>query len=715
MIRNVFKLLTLCAIVPVTGLACLSAQARNQFETTTTSADLELISAKGQISSALRLNTELVGEVNGLVATITLRQTFQNSSSDWVNGRYVFPLPEKAAIDSLILETEGRIIRGVVKEKQAAKLAFEAAKSSGKKAGLLQQNRPNLFSMSLANIAPDSEITATISWVETVDFKAGQFSLRLPTTLTARYIPGKPLKMTEVLGKEQDFVSERALMIDPVSGWSLNTDRVPDAVEITPWQVSQPEQLNSHQFSLDLTLNAGMPLVSISSKTHTLDVSANPADPEQNRIRFSNDMEPMDRDLVIRWSPVANQQPDAAFFKQVGNGSEYSLLMVMPPIKSIVQTLPREVIFIIDSSGSMSGVSMPQAKQGLRTALSHLSPADRFNIVDFDDRATALFSEPVPASKQSLIQAKSFVSSLIADGGTNMNAALALAFKQHQEEGYLRQLVFITDGSVGNESELFRLITSQLGDSRLFTIGIGSAPNSHFMRGAAHYGRGSYEYIHSLDQAETRMNELFNRINRPVMSDLRVQWSGSETVEMYPEKISDLYLGEPLMLLVKSSDTPLEVRISGQLQGKQWTRSVSISKAPQARNLDKLWARRKIDALISGQVVRGEPVENIKSEVIKLGVEHQLSTRYTSFVAIEEKRSRPEHLKTKNKHIPNLIPKGSTMVVPMPNTGTPANVLLIAGLMFSLFGAGLFLSVWRDKNIGSSRNRLLEGGYDETN
>jgi Ca-activated chloride channel family protein len=696
MVRNVGKLLTLCAVGSILGMFSSNAHAGTQVEIST-SADLELISHEGGVSSALRLNTELSGEVNGLVATITLRQTFRNPSPDWVNGRYVFPLPENAAIDSLSLETDGRIIRGVVKEKQAAKRAFEAAKASGKKAGLLQQNRPNLFSMSLANIAPDSDVIATITWVQTVDFKAGLFSLRLPTTLTPRFIPGQRIKTTEVPGREGDFVSEQALAIDSGTGWSLNTDRVPDAAEITPWQILQPEQAGSHQFSLDMMLDAGLALSSISSVSHALDVSASPKDPNRQRIRFSNGLEPLDRDLLIHWAPVASQQPDAAVFQQAGSEGDYSLLMVMPPMQNIVQTLRREVIFIIDSSGSMAGISMPQARRGLRTALGYLSPTDRFNIVDFDSSANALFSEPVAASRLNLSRADAFVSSLVADGGTNMNAALKMAFKQRREDAYLRQIIFITDGSVGNEEELFRLIQSRLGDARLFTVGIGSAPNSHFMRGAAHYGRGSYENIASLDQAEKRMNALFARINRPVMSNLKIQWPDNKAVEMYPAKIPDLYLGEPLMVLARSTTAKTQVNISGQLAGKPWSRSLKVSGAPKAKNLDKLWARQKIDALISAQVVGGEPVEKIKAEIVKLGVEHQLSTRYTSFVAIEEKISKPEHLTAKNKQVPNLMPKGNTMMVPLPNTATPANLLLVMGVMLILLGGILLRPAWAEK------------------
>ncbi len=652
-------------------------------------AELMLASVDGSLSAALLLETHIEGEINGLIAKLTLRQTFRNTSTQWVNGRYVFPMPEKSAVESLTLETGGRLIRGVVKEKQQAKKEFAAAKASGKKAGLMEQNRPNLFSMSLANIAPLGEVIAEITWVETVEFDAGMFALRLPTTLTPRYIPGRPL-VTDV--NSEDYMLEQKIVIDGSSGWAQNTDQVMDAALITPFQIGDSGAAANHRFTIDLGLSAGIPLAGITSATHGIEVTqigqdglANP----RQRIRFLNVSEPMDRDLVISWTPAASSTPDAAVFTQHHAEGNHTLLMLMPPQKNIVQTVPREIIFIIDSSGSMAGVSMPQARQGLKTALGYLSPVDRFNIVDFDNSAKALFGLPMQATQSHLARADQFVTNLVADGGTNMEAALSLAFSMPIAKNYLRQIVFITDGSVGNESNLFRLINKRLGEARLFTMGIGSAPNSHFMRGAAHYGRGSYHFTDSLDQAAVRMNELFTKINRPVMRDIQIHWPENSDVEFYPSRIPDLYLGEPIMILAKTSSPPGEIEISGKLSGSSWKRVIRADGAPIGSGLDKIWARRKVDSLESRQVIAGKPLGHIKQQIVDLGVAHQLVTRFTSFIAVEEKLSRTSGQSVANATVPNLMPKGNTMMLPLPNTATPASLLILLGLMVMLFAAAV--------------------------
>ncbi len=691
MVRSLLKWPVLWVVIVGWALFVTPPLANATAKDQASAAELLLELADGVHSTALLLEMDIAGEINGLVATLTLRQRFRNPSDQWVNGRYVFPMPDRAAIDSLTLETDGRVIRGAVKEKEQAKKEFVAAKTSGKKAALMQQNRPNLFSMSLANIAPGGEVIASITWVETVRFDHGVFSLRLPTTLTPRYIPGYPIVAT-IDGKE--FVAEQSLTIDTASGWSQNTDQVPDAANVTPPQIRSTDSQNSHLFSIALTLDAGIPLAEITSTTHGINVI--PAQQqsfraERQHIGFINESEPMDRDLVLNWKPVASNSPTAAAFTRQGPDGNYTLLMLTPPVNNVVQTLPREVIFIIDSSGSMAGISMPQAKQGLQAALGHLSPGDRFNIIDFDSNARAIFGIPMMATQSYLAHGSQFVKNLVADGGTNMEAALSLAFSQPATEGYLRQIVFITDGSVGNERNLFDLIHRRLGDARLFTMGIGSAPNSHFMRGAAHFGRGSFHYIDSLNQAASSMNELFSKIDRPVMQDIEVQWPENITPEYFPAPLPDLYIGEPLMLIAKS-DRPIgEIHISGKLAGSSWQRTINASEGPAASGIDKLWARRKIEFLESEEVIGGLSTERVRKEITALGVHHQLATRYTSFIAVEDEPSRPIERTATESELPNLMPNGNTMMVPMPNTATGATLLIILGSMLLFFAA----AIWR--------------------
>ncbi len=641
------------------------------------SAELVFNTKEGRELPALLLDTQISGSVSGLVSTITITQQYRNESDEWVNGQYRFPLPEDAAVDSLTLETDGRILQGVVKEKKQAQQEFQAAKKSGKKAGLLKQHRPNLFSMSLANIAPRSEVKATISFVRAVTYENGAFSMRLPTTLTPRFIPGNPLPPR--IFAEEEIEKTGSLQITDGVGWASNTDEVPDAVDITPPQVLASEVSGSHQFSLDLTLNAGIPLTNISSLTHAIQITE-PTSGEQ-LITLSNGRENLDRDLELVWTPAANQTPEAAVFRQKGENVHHSLVMLMPPTKNIVSTLPRELVFIIDSSGSMAGVSILQAQQGLQTAINLLSPADRFNVIDFDSSARALFSTSQRATQENISRASRFVNNLVADGGTNMRDALGLAFAMPQEEQVLKQIVFITDGSVGNEQGLFELISQKLGQARLFTVGIGSAPNAHFMRGAANFGRGSYQFISDSSTAATQMRELFERLNRPVMKELKVQANSGVVLDSYPNPLPDLYLGQPVMLTVKTEQPLGTITLSGSLSGEEWQRTIAIGeKTANAKNIDKIWARAKVEQLQNDVVLGHLDHDTAKQQITETGVKYQLVTPHTSFVAVEEKVVKPAEIKAKNSVVPNLMPSGSTMPVPMPNTATPAT-------LFSLIGA----------------------------
>ncbi len=636
---------------------------------------------------ALLLQNSLKGRVDGLVLTMTLTQRFRNPGEGWVNGKYVFPLPETAAVDSLTLRTDGRVIRGVVKEKRQAKKEFEAAREAGKRAGLLEQQRPNLFSMALANIAPGAEVEAEITWVDTIPYKGGRFALRLPTTLTPRFIPGKAIRSES---------ARETIPIQAGSGWALDTDEVPDASAITPPQIREPSDddiaATSNRFSLDLDIQAGLTLASVNSVTHGLSIENDDADPGRARVALSD--EPMDRDVVIQWQPTASAEPRAAVFNQQADGAVYQLMMLLPPVHNVVRTLPRETLFIIDSSGSMSGVSMRQARHGLHEALQYLSPNDRFNIVDFDSSARTLFGRPVPATPDNLSRAAQFIDGLNADGGTNMRAALEAAFSQQRDESLLRQIVFMTDGSVGNEQDLFRFISDRLGDARLFTVGIGSAPNAHFMRGAAAFGRGSFQFIDSLAETGTAIAELFNRINRPVMKDIRVSWEGGGEVEAFPHRAPDLYVGEPLMLISRSDGPPSSAKVTGIGAGQPWERTLNTGQAAQADNLDKLWARWKVEQLESDQVIQGQPMTAIRDELVDIGVRHQLLNRFTSFIAIEDTPVRPVDTEARNQNVPNLMPAGNTMAIPVPQTATPAALMLMLGFLLLLLGG---ITRWYDR------------------
>jgi len=652
--------------------------------------ELELHNANNHRQSALLLDTKISGEVNGMLASISVQQTFKNQSTDWVNGRYVFPLPESAAVDSLRIQIGERIIDGLIKEKEQAKKIFKQAKQAGKKAGLLQQHRPNLFSISIANIGPQEQVVAQITFIDQVRFENDVFSLSLPTTLTPRYVPDaaiSPHAMKQQLldtFEEQDNVD-----INFSSGWSANTARVVDAGDITPPQTHSVINQTSHHFSLSLLLNAGLDLQAVESSSHQITTHFN--DSQAVNIGLINGKEKMNSDLVLTWRAAAGGAPTAALFQQKFNDSYYSMLMLTPPFVESALSLPRDVTFIIDSSGSMAGGSMEQAKLALSDGLSYLTANDRFNVIDFDSSFRPLFEQSQPVTLKRVENANKMIAGLDANGGTEMLGALRYAMhSNNSDDSYLKQIIFITDGAVGNEAELFQLIKQKLGETRLFTVGIGSAPNSYFMNKTAKFGRGSYTVIRDLSQVNTKIAQLFEKITRPVMRNIDIIWPQTigKTLEQYPKRIPDLYVGEPLTLLVKSNQAISKVTVLGEMLSTPWQQSLSVGKqvSPHnnAENLDTFWARKKIESLMDKMVTNELTQAHVKPMIIDLGVAHNIVTKFTSFIAVEKTPSKPLSEKAKHKSVPNLMPKGSTMS--MPQTATPATFLSLLGLSLILLG-----------------------------
>jgi len=647
----------------------------------TSTGELELRTAEGRPFPSLLLNTHIDGEVSGLIARIRVEQNFKNDSDQWVNGKYHFPLPEGAAIDSLVVKIGERTIRGVVKEKQEAKRTFEQAKKQGKKAGLLQQHRPNMFSIEVANIAPYEEVSAHLTFVDTVLYQNKEFSLRLPTTFTPRYVPNgvdiNPQLQREL---EKQLQAKETISVQGGQGWARAV-RPEDADEVTPPQrYAEPEQV-SNRFSIDLRIRAGINIERFIA-SHAINEASSG---DLNQISLAQGSELMNSDFILRWIPAAGTAPQAAFFEQrfttsTGEEQYYSLMMLSPPTISTQLSIPRDVTFIIDSSGSMAGTSINQAKLALMQGLDSLTPNDRFNLVDFDSSFRTLYQQSQYASADHLAQAKKMVDRLDASGGTEMLGAMQFAMQSQSDPTFLKQIIFITDGAVGYEHDAFKAIAEQLGDARLFTVGIGSAPNTYFMSKAAGFGRGTYTYIKKLDEVSEKMSELFAKLTQPVMRDIQIDWG--QEVEQFPQKLPDLYSGEPIIVVAKSKQPIGQLVAKGAMLNTPWQQPLSNNSQSQSQSLDTVWARQKISDLMDKLIIGEWTKSQAKAEILPLSLEHQILSKFAAFVAVEERISRPQDQQSRSKNAPNLMPKGSTM--PIPQTATPATLFTLMGLLLLL-------------------------------
>ncbi|HKQ67519.1 MAG TPA: marine proteobacterial sortase target protein [Methylomirabilota bacterium] len=642
-----------------------------------------------ELVPAPTLKTDVRIVVTGIVARASVRQEFTNPSRLWAEGIYVFPLPEDAAVDHLRMHVGDRVIEGVIQDRAAAKAQYEQAKQQGKRASLVEQERPNVFTTSVANIAPGAAISIEIDYQQTVRYDAGQFRLRFPMVVGPRYIPGAPTQGPST-----------------GTGWADDTDAVPDASRITP-PVAHPSLGAINPVALTVELDPGAPLARLSASYHA--VSTTPLADGRYRVELAQGPVPADRDFELVWQPSAEATPIATLFTERKGAETFAILMVTPPAAAAVDRprLPREVIFVIDNSGSMHGASIDQAKAALKLALERLRPDDTFNVIRFNHTTDSVFPGARAATQQNLAAAHRYVGRLRADGGTEMLPALQQALDGREHPGRLRQVIFLTDGAVGNEAQLFSAIHERLGDSRLFTIGIGSAPNSHFMREAARGGRGTFTYIGDISEVKEKMVALFAKLESPALTDVEIELAGAEIV---PEKIPDLYLGEPISVALRAPAPPARVVLRGRLGVEVWEQVLALHPTGEEAGLSSHWARAKIAGLLDRRRT-GSPEEEVRAAVLPLALAHHLISPYTSLVAVDVTPVRPENESLSSHALETNLPHGwdYTAVFGAGQGATSGPVHLAVGLVALLLAGALTVAIYRNGApalAGRARRRL---------
>jgi Ca-activated chloride channel family protein len=571
----------------------------------------------GSSIAAPVLGSTIEVRVTGIVARAKVTQIFMNPGSEWVEGVYVFPLPEGAAVDTLRLVVGDRVLEGVIQEKEEAQQTYEEAKQAGVKASLLQQQRPDVFTNSVANIGPGETVEVTIELQQVVRFTGGRFSLRFPMVVAPRYGEGP----------------------------GLAPPALPAAI------INRNGPVNP--FALHVDLAAGFPLGRVESPTHAIVVEAGPK--FRYAVDLADGLAPADSDFVLEWTPAVGREPRAVLYSEEVDGETYALLMVMPPDapEASASRLPREAVFVIDTSGSMEGSSIQQAREALLLALDRLQPSDWFNVVEFNSEARALFPDSVPATAAAIEKARAWVRALVSTGGTEMLSALQIALRGGQERTALvQQVIFATDGQVSNYDELFQFISANLGNRRLFMVGIGSAPNVHFLRKAAEFGRGTFTQIDDVSEVAREMGALFSQLEDPMLRQIEVGWSDA-AAEPWPARVPDLYLGEPLVVSAKLSG-PVGVNVAGVRGDKAWEDSFPAAAKVKRAGLDKLWARRKVDALV-GSLFQGADAEEVQKAVTELGLRHHLVTDHTSLVAVDVAPTAPAGVPL-TKHVLSVNP-----------------------------------------------------------
>jgi Ca-activated chloride channel family protein len=540
------------------------------------------------------LDSEIRVSVTGLMARVKVRQRFVNPTDSWVEGIYVFPLPDDAAVDQMRILTDGRVIEGKIQEKEQARKTYEAAKKEGRRAGLVEQERPNVFTTSIANIRPGSEVTIEIEYQQSVRLDNGEFSLRVPTIVAPRYMPGQ-----------------------------------------TEAETMPPPTL--HSFEIDVDLVPGFDLDRLESPYHPIVIFD---DGHAYGVSLAEGPIRADRDFVLQWWPAPGLAPEAAVFSETLGDYSYALIMVIPPfIEAAAHTgLRRDVVLVIDTSGSMVGGSLTQAKSAVVFALERLDSQDLFNVIEFNDQTASLFSESRVASSSNIQEALDFVAGLESGGGTNIALAIRRALEdQVDSTRALRQVVFLTDGGIGNETQLLDELKLRVHESRIFSIGIGRAPNSYFMRKLAQLGRGSFTHIGDPAEVAEKMTTLFRKLESAVATDIEIEFSGGRELEMYPYKVPDLYLGEPVLVAVRLDEPFRAATVTGWTGETPWRVEVDERDVLEREGIHLVWARQAIEERMHDRLAAGDVqlLTQLRAEVVELALEHHLVSTYTSLVAVD--------------------------------------------------------------------------------
>jgi Ca-activated chloride channel family protein len=586
---------------------------------------LFLAGTDGETVPAPVLGATVELRVTGIIARARVTQIFTNPSKQWLEGIYVFPLPVDGAVDTLRIRVGDHVIQGIIQEKEEARQTYEAARQQGVKAGLIEQQRADVFTTAVANIGPGETVEVAIELQQVVAWDRDRFRLRFPMVVTPA-------------GQASDG---QALRLPPV--------RRRGAPRINP-------------FAFHADLDPGFPLASVQSPSHAITLA------KGKSFRYAVDLkkgtEPADADLVLEWVPAVGREPRGVYYSEEVDGERYDLLMVMPPDapQAATRRLPRETVFIIDTSGSMYGHSMEQARQALLLALDKLQPTDRFNVIRFASWTTSAFPESVQASPDSIATARRFVAGLIADGATAMLPALQIALRGSPPPGFVPQVIFATDGQLDDEKEVVQLIASHLGGWRLFPVAIGREPNAALLRQLAALGRGAFTQIADLGEVRTSMSTLFSRLDAPMLQAIEVQW-GDPAAEAWPARVPDLYLGEPLVITARSRSGGGRLSVSGSRNGAAWQDSFPAAGELRHAGIDKLWARRKIQALTDSLQQGADPAE-VRRAVTGLGLRHHLVTDSTSLVAVDESPSAPRGARPVSRIVPVNPPRedaGETM------------------------------------------------------
>ena len=568
-------------------------------ETTPNAGSLQTIDASGKPGECPLKHTSVKAEVSGFISRVTVTQDFENPFTDKIEAVYTLPLPQSAAVDDLTMLIGDRTIKGKVMRRAEAQAAYTAAKQLGKVAALLDQQRPNIFTQAVANILPGQQIRIIISYVETLKYEEGSYEWVFPMVIGERY--------------EADDTDQ--------------ADKPAKAPSI-------PKVRSGHSISIDVEIDAGVDLQTLNSETHETEVERK--DERRAIVRLKDRNTIPNKDFVLTYQTAGPTIDDAVLAHRSERGGFFTLILQPPQRVSAEDVRPKELVFVVDTSGSMEGFPLKKAKETMDLALNTLYPYDTFNVITFAGETDILFDAPQPATPENVRRAKKFLSSKDSGGGTEMMKAIVAALAPSDSQQHVRIACFLTDGQVGNDQEIIAEV-KKYKNARVFAMGFGDAPNRYLLDNMSHYGRGDVDYVSEVGNTSGIARRFNDRVRNPLMTDITVEWSPSLSIsEIYPKHIPDLFSAKPVMISGRyEKGGKGTILLKGKLGDQDFVREIPVE-LPETEDghdvLATLWARRKVDELMGGDVQNDE----LREEIAQLGIKFKLMTQYTSFIAVDE-------------------------------------------------------------------------------
>lgn len=594
-------------------------------------------------------HTDVQADVAGPVAHVTVTQQFSNPSKTPIEALYTFPLPADAAVDDMTMTIGDRIVQGEIKRKEEARAIYEAAKAQGQSAALLDQERPNIFTQNVANILPGEQVKITIKYVNLLKYENGVYEWSYPMVVGPRYTPGGGYT---VPGKRGD-----PSPVTQIDGDPGTTSVVTDADKITP-PITPPGTRAGHDISLQVRLDAGTPIGSIQSVLHPIEIQRDGS--TRAVIALKNQNTIPNKDFILRYQVAGAQMQEgllayasgggqvaSAGPNLVGHTGGYFTFILQPPVTPpSARITPKEMVFVIDQTGSQAGWPIHKAKEVMSYLIQNMNPGDMFQLLGFDTDVHPCFAHPVNNTPENVARAQQFLDPIEGEGGTDILKSVDYALSIPKDPNRQRIICYLTDGYVGNDMQILDYVQKHRGQAHMFPFGMGNSVNRLLIDGMAKDGGGEPEYVTLNSSAQEAAARFYRRISQPLLTNISVDWGGLAVSDVYPKQIPDMFLaGRPVILKGRYISPGVgDVTVHGTEDGQPWSRTVHIvlpSETPATDEaLPTLWAREKIEDLQEQDWMgaqTGNPDLAIKEQIVQTALQYRLMSQWTSFVAVEQR------------------------------------------------------------------------------